>query len=62
MSAKPEAVLLVWRGSKDVQGCVWLEPLADDAWYLGSLTVDPRLQNTGAGRQLLTASEGWVRE
>ena len=62
IAAKPDAALLVLRGAEDVQGCVWLQPLADDAWYLGSLTVDPRLQNAGLGRQLLAASEHWVRE
>jgi len=30
-------------------------------WYLGSLTVDPAVQNEGLGRRLLTASEDWVR-
>ncbi|WP_419729763.1 GNAT family N-acetyltransferase [Lichenicola sp.] len=60
--ARPDAVLLAWRMAEDVQGCVWLQPLADDAWYLGSLTVDPRLQNVGLGRQLLTAAEQWVRD
>jgi DNA-binding MarR family transcriptional regulator/GNAT superfamily N-acetyltransferase len=63
MATKPEATLLAWRRlSGDLQGCVWLEPLGDDVWYLGSLTVDPHVQNAGLGRQLLTASENWVRE
>lgn len=62
IAAKPGAALLVWRTSDTVQGCVWLQPLSHDLWYLGSLTVDPRLQNAGLGRQLLAASERWVRQ
>ena len=45
-----------------LEGSVWLEPKGDDVWYLGSLTVDPRLQNAGAGRRLLAASEAWAAE
>ncbi len=62
ITEKPEATLLVWRERHGVQGCVWLEPLSARTWYLGSLTVDPSVQNEGRGRQLLTASENWVRE
>lgn len=62
LAAKPKGTLLLWRRSQSVQGCVWLEPLGGDTWYLGSLTIDPHLQNAGFGRQLLTASEDWVRE
>jgi len=63
MTAKPGGTLLVWRRrSGDIQGCVWLEPLGDGVWYLGSLTIDPHEQNAGLGRQLLATSESWVRE
>ncbi len=63
LAAKPDAVLLTtWSaGRSALQGTVWLEPLGDGVWYLGSLTVDPGLQNAGAGRRLLTASEAWVQ-
>ena len=44
------------------RGCVWLEPLDDGAWYLGSLCVDPDRQQSGQGRTLLTAAEAWARE
>lgn len=40
--------------------CVWLRPLGDDVWYLGSLTVEPSLQNSGTGRGLLQAAEDWI--
>jgi ribosomal protein S18 acetylase RimI-like enzyme len=62
MAASPHAHLLLWRrASGALQGCVWLEPLGNDVWYLGSLTVDPAVQNEGLGRRLLAASEDWVR-
>ncbi len=62
IAANPNARLLVWRRSSgDLQGCVWLEPVGGDVWYLGSLTVEPLAQNGGLGRQLLMASESWVR-
>jgi ribosomal protein S18 acetylase RimI-like enzyme len=64
LAAKPQAVFLVWRDASDtmLKGCVWLEPLGDGAWYLGSLAVAPRLQEGGLGRALLCAAEQWVRE
>ena len=40
-----------------LQGCVSLQALSPDRWYLGSLTVDPKLQNTGLGRKLLSTAE-----
>ena len=61
LAAKPDAGLLVVRSaSSSLTGSVWLEPLGGDRWYLGSLTIDPRLQNAGAGRRLLSAAEGWA--
>jgi ribosomal protein S18 acetylase RimI-like enzyme len=62
MSAKPDASLLMWRdGEGDVpKGCVWLEPLGGDAWYLGSLTIDPERQNEGLGHALLALAEQWI--
>jgi GNAT superfamily N-acetyltransferase len=62
IAANPAAHLLVWRlASGHLQGCVWLQPLQGDTWYLGSLAVDPDAQNAGLGRQLLTASENWAQ-
>ncbi|HEY4253185.1 MAG TPA: GNAT family N-acetyltransferase [Roseomonas sp.] len=61
IAEKPQATLLVWELWGALQGSVWLEPLGGDAWYLGSLAVDPSLQNAQAGRRLLAASESWVR-
>ena len=62
--ASPAASLLKWvePGDGTVRGCVWLEPLGNGTWYLGSLAVDPGRQNAGQGRVLLAAAERWARE
>ena len=64
IAATPGASMLKWVGGDDAapRGCVWLEPLGDGTWYLGSLCVDPDRQNTGQGRTLLAAAEAWARE
>lgn len=64
ISAKPSASLLKWidEDSGALNGCVWLEPVGDETWYLGSLAIDPELQNGGLGRRMLAAAETWVRE
>jgi ribosomal protein S18 acetylase RimI-like enzyme len=58
-AAKPQAFLLVSSETpaSPPQGCVWLEPITPETWYLGSLTIDPHLQNSGLGRELLEAAE-----
>ena len=43
-------------------GCVWLEPVSDSTWYLGSLAIDPIKQNGGLGRTMLRAAEEWVAD
>ncbi len=40
-----------------LNGCVTLKPVTPERWYLGSLAVDPALQNSGFGRKLLEAAE-----
>jgi GNAT superfamily N-acetyltransferase len=50
------------RGPGRFVGCVWLEPIGDGVWYLGSLAVDPDRQNSGLGRAMLVAAEEWVRQ
>jgi GNAT superfamily N-acetyltransferase len=64
IAANRDAALLIWRRPADAAllGCVWVEPEGDGVWYLGSLTIDPREQNSGLGGKLLAAAEGWVRE
>jgi ribosomal protein S18 acetylase RimI-like enzyme len=62
IAANAEAAMLLWRSPVGVlRGCVWLDPEDKGIWYLGSLTIDPRQQNSGLGRKLLTAAEDWVR-
>jgi ribosomal protein S18 acetylase RimI-like enzyme len=64
LAAKPDAILLAAQADAQspIHGCVLLQPLARGTWYLGSLTVDPTLQNAGLGRSLLAAAEAWARE
>jgi ribosomal protein S18 acetylase RimI-like enzyme len=62
LAAKPDASLLKWEDGGPLLGCVWIEPLNDDVWYLGSLATDPARQNSGLGKILLSAAEQWVRE
>ncbi len=38
-------------------GCVCVEPKGGDRSYLGLLSVDPRLQKSGLGSQLMTVAE-----
>jgi GNAT superfamily N-acetyltransferase len=62
--AKPQASLLKWEDPEGgpLVGCVWIEPLDDDVWYLGSLATDPTRQNSGLGRTLLMGAEQWAAE
>lgn len=62
IASTPEAFLLLAEGNTppQVRGCFWLEPLTPATWYLGSLTIDPLLQNSGLGRTLLASAELWA--
>jgi ribosomal protein S18 acetylase RimI-like enzyme len=64
LKAKPSASLLKWKDERAerIIGCVWLEPMTEDTWYLGSLAIDPEQQNGGLGRTMLAAAEKWVHE
>jgi ribosomal protein S18 acetylase RimI-like enzyme len=64
ISAKPSASLLKWidADSGALTGCVWLEPINGETWYLGSLAINPEFQNGGFGRKMLEAAEAWVLE
>src|ERR1700760_2179964 len=63
IAAKPDGSLLIWRdaGEGGLKGSVWVEPLGDGAWYLGSLAVDPDRQTGGLGNALLASAEQWIR-
>lgn len=43
-----------------LKSCVSLKESSPGVWYLGSLTVDPAMQNSGFGRELLAASEQYA--
>jgi len=64
LAAMPGAVTLVMRDASDgpLVGCVRLDPVEPDVWYLGMFTVDPQLQNRKLGRTLLEAAERFVAE
>lgn len=64
IARNPSAFLLKWRDTaKDpIIGCVWLQPVDDLTWYLGSLAIDPGKQNGGLGRIMLQAAEDWAHE
>jgi ribosomal protein S18 acetylase RimI-like enzyme len=61
---KPAASLLKWQEPQETSiiGSVWLEPVSDSTWYLGSLAIDPGKQAGGFGRTMLQAAEDWARD
>ena len=63
LAEKPHAAFLLWRDRQThaLKGCVWLEPLGGDIWYLGSLAIDPQIQKGGLGHALLVTAEHWAR-
>ncbi|WP_223538157.1 GNAT family N-acetyltransferase [Pseudomonas sp. GL-B-16] len=61
IAEKSHATLLVWKQHEKVLGCVWVEPMNDHTWYLGSLAIDPQTQNAQFGRRLLSAAEHWCQ-
>ncbi len=64
LTAAPAASVLKWVDgpAESFSGCVWLEPLGDDVWYLGSFAIEPDRQNGGLGRIMLAAAEDWARQ
>lgn len=63
LSGSPRGFFLVLDDPEGgLRACVWVEPLCADKWYLGSLTVDPGLQNGGLGREVLAAGEQWAMD
>jgi ribosomal protein S18 acetylase RimI-like enzyme len=63
LASKPNAHLLITRepASREIIGTVWLEPVTEDAWYLGLFTIAPALQKQHLGRALLSAAEDFAR-
>lgn len=64
LARKPSASLLKWQDGNEetIIGSVWLEPLDNSTWYLGSLAIDPGKQNGGLGRTMLQAAEDWAQD
>ena len=64
LAARPEAMLMTLRDAADgpLLGCVWLEPVHAEVWYLGMLTVRPDLQARQLGRTLLSGAEAIAKE
>ncbi|PSJ40993.1 bifunctional helix-turn-helix transcriptional regulator/GNAT family N-acetyltransferase [Allosphingosinicella deserti] len=61
IAANSDAALMVWRRADGaIQGSVWLEPKGEGLWYLGSLAIDPGVQNSGLGRRLLALAEARI--
>jgi len=61
LETHPGARLMLLKDGEDLRGTVWLEPKHGGTWYLGMLTVQPGLQDQGAGRTLLAAAEDLAR-
>jgi ribosomal protein S18 acetylase RimI-like enzyme len=63
ITAKPDAHFLVHRDRESgaIIGTVWLEPVDEDAWYLGLFTIEPALQKQHLGRALLCAAEDFAK-
>ena len=63
LASKPHAHFLLHRDPESgaIIGTVWLEPVDQDAWYLGLFTIDPALQKQHLGRSLLSAAEDFAK-
>lgn len=63
LAAKSGSTILILRETTTAPpfACVWLEPLPDDVWMIGMVTVDPERQDGGLGRKLLDAAESHAR-
>lgn len=59
----PQSTVLKWQDDQDdtvLLGTVTIKPLENGEWYIGSLATDPKRQNSGLGKQLLSLSEQWI--
>lgn len=62
LAATPGATILTMRetGAGAIIASVWLEPAGAETYYLGMLTVNPRVQAGGLGRVLLAHAESFA--
>jgi ribosomal protein S18 acetylase RimI-like enzyme len=63
LAAKPGSTILTLREDASTKpfACVWVEPMPDDVWLIGMVSVDPQRQDGGLGRRLLDAAEAHAR-
>lgn len=62
MVDNPNETVLVGFEGDDMIGCVRVAKLDQDRAYLGLLCVDPLLQTSGYGKQLIAAAETTARD
>lgn len=62
MLAPADSTVLVMRHERRVAGCVALERLDDDTWYLSMLAVDPERQADGVGKAIMAGAERFAHE
>jgi ribosomal protein S18 acetylase RimI-like enzyme len=57
-------IILVARDqtSRQVQGCVAVQPIGNAEWYLSMLAVNPAVQTSGLGKAIMAAAETFVIE
>lgn len=58
---RPDTIVLKYVEADEILGCVELQT-AKDAMYLGMLTVAPKLQGRGIGKELMIAAEDEARK
>ncbi|OYX01036.1 MAG: hypothetical protein B7Z12_14935, partial [Caulobacter vibrioides] len=63
LAAKPGSTILTFRNEtwEKPFACAWIEPQADDVWYVGMITVTPERQAGGLGRAVLETCEAYAR-
>lgn len=57
---RPRSVILLAKAGPAIHGCCHLAD-EDGAGYFGMFAVDPQLQGSGLGKQLMARAEAWVR-
>lgn len=58
---KEGSIFLLYQHENKIEGCVNLQLHANNKLYLGMFAVNPNLQGSGIGKQLLIASEEYAK-
>ena len=61
MMERPGACIIVAERANEIFGCVFLQK-QEEGLYLGMLTVNPDLQGSGLGKQILNFSEEYAKK